>query len=194
MGFLTPYLRFIAPLTLILMVGMVLIRIGMMKAHGIDAMKFAKIDRKDFLILPFVIFYFYTVFALAFDWPVTSAHPLFRAPAVSWLGAVLCLLGLSLLLWSVFSFGRSFRVGIDADRPDALVTTGAFAFSRNPIYVAFFAILVAEFLVFLNWVLLVYILAASWLFHRQVLLEESYLKQHYGPDYADYSQRVRRYF
>jgi protein-S-isoprenylcysteine O-methyltransferase Ste14 len=33
------------------------------------------------------------------------------------------------------SFGTSFRVGIDVEHPDKLVTTGIFAVSRNPIYV-----------------------------------------------------------
>jgi protein-S-isoprenylcysteine O-methyltransferase Ste14 len=186
--------KFIAPLTLVLMVGMVLTRIRMMKARGIAAMKFAEIDKRDFLILPLVLFYFYTVFALAFDWPSASSHSFFRSTAVSWLGAALCLVGLLLLLWSLVSFGRSFRVGIDTDHPDALVTTGIFAFSRNPIYVAFATILAGEFLVFSNWILMVYIFAASWLFHRQVVLEENYLKQHYGREYVDYTHRVRRYF
>jgi protein-S-isoprenylcysteine O-methyltransferase Ste14 len=40
---------------------------------------------------------------------------------------------------------------------------------------------------------LVYVLAAIWLFHRQVMREEGYLKVHYGQGYADYCQRVRRY-
>jgi protein-S-isoprenylcysteine O-methyltransferase Ste14 len=31
------------------------------------------------------------------------------------------------------------------------------------------------------------------LFHRQVLLEEAYLQQHYGQEYLEYCHRVRRY-
>jgi protein-S-isoprenylcysteine O-methyltransferase Ste14 len=38
-----------------------------------------------------------------------------------------------------------------------------------------------------------YIAAATWLFHRQVLREEDYLRQHYGQAYMDYCNRVRRY-
>ena len=81
-----------------------------------------------------------------------------------------------MLFLNLVSFGNSFRVGIDQDHPDKLVTTGIFAFSRNPIYVAFGLILLGQFLVFSNWILLVYLVAAIWLFHRQVLREEAYLR------------------
>jgi protein-S-isoprenylcysteine O-methyltransferase Ste14 len=100
---------------------------------------------------------------------------------------------LLLLLWSVVSFRQSFRVGIDADHPDRLITDGVFAFSRNPIYVAFAIILIGEFFILPNWITLIYIAAVTWLFHRQVLREEDYLRRHYGHAYVDYCNRVRRY-
>jgi protein-S-isoprenylcysteine O-methyltransferase Ste14 len=84
-------------------------------------------------------------------------------------------------------------VGIDVERPDRLVTTGAFAYSRNPIYVAFASVLVGEFLIFPSWILLAYLVAGIWLFNRQVLREEVYLASHYGQEYADYCARARRY-
>jgi protein-S-isoprenylcysteine O-methyltransferase Ste14 len=84
-------------------------------------------------------------------------------------------------------------VGIDVDHPDKLITTGVFAFSRNPIYVAFAFILLGQFLIFSNWIVLAYLIAGVWLFHRQVLREEGFLKDHYGQEYAAYCQRVRRY-
>jgi len=60
-------------------------------------------------------------------------------------------------------------------------------------YVAFDAILGGQFLIFPNWIVLTYLLAGVWLFHRQVLREESFLEGHYGAEYAAYCQRVRRY-
>ena len=48
--------------------------------------------------------------------------------------------------------------------------------SRNPIYVAFGMILLGQFLIFPNWLLLIYLAAGVWLFHRQVLREEEYLR------------------
>jgi protein-S-isoprenylcysteine O-methyltransferase Ste14 len=98
-----------------------------------------------------------------------------------------------MLLASLISFGRSFRVGIDVDHPDELVTAGVFAYSRNPIYVGLFVVLVGQFLVFPNWVPLVYLAAGTWLFHRQVLLEEEFMRRQYGEQYAAYCRRVRRY-
>jgi protein-S-isoprenylcysteine O-methyltransferase Ste14 len=156
-------------------------------------MHFGEIDKKDFLIPPLALFYFYTVFAAAFNPPGVSKQEFFYSGAVSWLGVLLCLAGLTLLLLSLVSFGKSFRVGIDPDRPDKLVTTGVFAFSRNPIYVAFAFVLLGEFLVFSNWVLLVYLVVAIGLFHRQVLREEEFLKKQYGRQYSEYCDRVHRY-
>ncbi|HET7570220.1 MAG TPA: isoprenylcysteine carboxylmethyltransferase family protein [Gammaproteobacteria bacterium] len=184
---------YFAVLTLVLMVGMVLARVAMMKRKGVQAFKFGQIDKSDFLIPPFALFYFYLVLAAAFHWPSVSTHAFFLSEAVGWLGVACCIIGLSLLLWSLISFGSSFRVGIDADHPDQLVTTGVFAFSRNPIYVAFAVILLGEFLIFPNWILLLYLCAGIALFHRQVLREEAFSKLHYGQDYLAYCRRVRRY-
>lgn len=185
--------RYLAALTIVLMMGMVLVRAGMMRRQGVRAMKFGKQDKTDFLIPPFAFFYFYLILAHAFRWPTVDHRMLFDAGAIEWVGVGFCLAGLLLLLWSLVSFGRSFRVGIDDEKPDKLVTGGVFAWSRNPIYVAFWMILLGQFLVFPNWLLLVYLAAATWLFHRQVRREEIFLAGHYGAEYAEYCKRVRRY-
>ena len=184
---------YIAALTVVIMIVMVVVRVLVMKRWGIQAMKFGQLDHKDFLIPPFALFYFYLIFANAFGLPSLGRQRLFQSPVMAWLGVFLCLAGLALLLWSIISFGRSFRVGIDIEKPDRLITDGIFAYTRNPIYVVFAFILLGQFLVFPNWILLVYLLAAIWLFNRQVLLEEEYLKQHYGEAYAAYCRKVRRY-
>jgi protein-S-isoprenylcysteine O-methyltransferase Ste14 len=185
--------RYFGPLTIVLLLGMVWGRVLLMRRKGIKAMNFGKIDKKDFMIPPFAFFYFYLVFAAAFSLPTVSRRELFHSGIVSWVGVLLCLAGLFLLLLSLISFGKNFRVGIDPDHPDKLVTTGIFAFSRNPIYVAFGSVLLGQFLLFSNWILLVYLVAAIWLFHRQVSREEQYLRSHYGQQYSEYSHRVRRY-
>ena len=184
---------YLAALSLVLLAALVAFRVWWLKRSGIRAMNFGRIDKSDFLLPPFALFYFYTICAAAFDLPAVSAQRFWRSDAVAWLGVLLCGLGVGCLLGSLISFGRSFRVGIDNEHPDKLVTTGVFAYSRNPIYVGFIALLLGQFLVFPNWILLVYLLAGTWLINRQVLREEAFLGQHYGAQYAEYCRRVRRY-
>jgi protein-S-isoprenylcysteine O-methyltransferase Ste14 len=185
--------KYLGVLTIILLVGMVLTRVFLLKRQGVRAMKFGALDRTDFLIPPFAFFYFYVLFAAAFGWPGVGPRPFFRSEAVAWLGALLCVAGLSMLIWSLISFGRSFRIGIDAAQPDELIVDGVFAWSRNPIYVAFGMVLIGEFAIFPSWVTLAYFVAGSTLVHRQVLREEDYLKGHYGEAYERYCRSVRRY-
>jgi protein-S-isoprenylcysteine O-methyltransferase Ste14 len=185
--------KYLGALTIVLLLGFVLTRVFLLKRQGIQAMKFASTDKTDFLIPPFAFFYFYVLFAGAFGWPNVVAHPFFHSDAAAWIGVLFCLAGLLVLLWSLISFRESFRIGIDTDRPDKLIEDGVFAFSRNPIYVAFGLILIGEFLIFPNWITLIYFVAAAALVHRQVLREEDYLKGHYGAAYEQYCQRVRRY-
>ena len=186
--------KYIAVLTLVLLLGMVLTRVTLMNRSGIKAMHFGKLDKKDYLIPPFAIFYFYIVLAAAFNFPAVSNQVFFHSAIASWGGVFFCIAGLVILGLSLVSFGKSFRVGIDTDHADKLVTSGIFAFSRNPIYVAFGLVLFGQFLIFPNWILLVYMIAATGLFHRQVLREEDYLRKHYGEEYSEYCNSVRRYF
>jgi protein-S-isoprenylcysteine O-methyltransferase Ste14 len=185
--------KYLGALTIILLLGMVLTRVFRLKRQGIEAMKFGNIDKTDFLIPPFAFFYFYVLFAAAFHWPNVSTHQFFHSEIIAWAGVLFCIASLVFFLWSLISFRQSFRVGIDPDHPDRLITDGAFAFSRNPIYVAFATILVGEFLIFSNWITLIYLGAAAWLFHRQVLREEEYLNRHFGQAYEEYRNQVRRY-
>ncbi len=188
-----PLPRYLAAATLVVLIGLVLGRVAVMRRQGIGAMHFGRRDRSDFVIPPLALFYVYLIFATAFDWPSPSRQRFFDSAFLNWMGVILCALGLAIFAWSLISFGRSFRVGIDSANPDRLVTTGAFALSRNPIYVAFGVILVGECLIVPNWIVLLYLLAGILLFHRQVVREEAYLKLHYQGAYQDYCRRVPRY-
>jgi protein-S-isoprenylcysteine O-methyltransferase Ste14 len=184
---------YLAAATIVLLVGTVMTRLVQLRRRGTNAMHFGNLDKTDYLIPPAALFYFYTVFAAAFHWPLVSSQRFYHSQLISWIGVGLCFSGVVMLLASLVSFGRSFRVGIDVDHPDKLVTTGVFAFSRNPIYVGFALMLTGQFLVFPNWIPLAYLVAGVWLFHRQVLREESFMRTHYGREYEKYCARVRRY-
>jgi hypothetical protein len=50
--------HYFAALTVILLIGMVLTRVLLLNRQGIKAVKFGNIDKNDFLISPFALFYF----------------------------------------------------------------------------------------------------------------------------------------
>jgi protein-S-isoprenylcysteine O-methyltransferase Ste14 len=185
--------RDLGALTFILLIAMVLTRTRMLQTRGVTAMHFGSTDKSDFLIPPFALLYFYAICAGAFGWRFFDHAELFASHALHWTGAIACGIGLLLMAWSLGSFGTSFRVGIDEQQPGALITSGIFAFSRNPIYVAFGCVLLGEFLIQPTLLLLIYLVAGIALFHRQVLREEAFLEQHYGAEYDAYRKRVRRY-
>jgi protein-S-isoprenylcysteine O-methyltransferase Ste14 len=185
--------RDLGALTLVLWAATVVIRIQMLRGRGIAAVHFGNIDKTDFLIPPFALLYFYAVFAGAFGWPFFDNAELFSSRAAHWAGGAACCAGLLLMVASHVSFGSNFRVGIDNERPGALVTWGIFAFTRNPIYVSFGCVLLGEFLIQPQLLLLIYLVAGVITFHRQVLREEAFLAQHYGAEFDAYRQRVRRY-
>src|SRR5262245_56796802 len=65
----TPMPKHLGALTIVLLLGMVLSRVFLLKRQGIKAMKLGSTDKTDLLLPPFVLFYFYVLFAAAFDWP-----------------------------------------------------------------------------------------------------------------------------
>ena len=174
------------------MILLVILRSRLMKAEGIKTFHFGSMDKKDFLIVPFALFYFYLIIANVFGLPKVIGI-LSDNAVTAWIGAALCILAPILFIWGLISFGQSFRVGIDTDKPGKLITTGAFAVSRNPLYIAFQMILISVFLIFPTWIFFAYFLLGLWVIDRQVCLEETTLKNIYGKEYDDYCNKVRRY-
>ena len=183
---------YIAVFALLALATCVAVRSRQLKRLGIKAVHFGEMDKKDFLIPPVVLFYVYLIIANAFHFPKVG-ELLAVGPVVPWVGAALCLFAPAVFLWGIVSFGRSFRVGLDEDTPGALISSGAFARTRNPLYVAFHMILCGVFLIFPTWIFFCYFVGGLWLIDRQVCLEESSLLKTYGQEYADYCNKVRRY-
>lgn len=73
------------------------------------------------------------------------------------------------------------------------MTSGAFGISRNPLYVAFAMELTGFFLIVQNLMFLLALLGGFWLFRRQILREEEFLRSHYGEAFEAYCRKVRRY-
>ena len=170
-------------------------RAAMLRRRGIKAIVFGATDKSDFLLVPFVLMVFYAICSDAFDLPLWQPlkAPFWQTQVPGFVGIVLGLLAIVGLTATLISFGDSFRVGIDELEPDKLVTTGMFAFSRNPIYVCFDTFLIGQFLIHRNAFITVAMVCFALLIHRQILREETFLSSHYGAEYTAYCRKVRRY-
>jgi len=109
-------------------------------------------------------------------------------------GVALITSGLVIFGLAYASFGDSWRVGFDVKTPGALVTTGTFASSRNPIYVFLDLWFTGIFLINGTLIFLVFALLAVAVLHWQILQEEKFLDRLYGPPYRSYCAKTARYF
>ncbi len=133
--------------------------------------------------------------ALALGLPKDAAGPLLwlEQPAVRVAGWVLLVLSLLWVVAAQAQMGASWRIGIDAGTRPALVTSGIFALSRNPIFLGMRTSLLGLFLVLPNAFTLVILLVGEVLTQVQVRLEESHLSSVHGVGYNRYRKIVRRW-
>ena len=110
------------------------------------------------------------------------------------IGVVLITVGLIIFLLAYVSFGDSWRVGFDVKSPGALVTTGVFRYSRNPIYLFLDLWFLGTFLINGRLVFLIFAVLTAVVVHWQIFQEEAFLLRLYGKPYEDYCARTRRYF
>ena len=111
---------------------------------------------------------------------------------IRWLGAPLIAAGLAIALWGVRSLGRSLTPGTEPLPGAPLVTTGAYAHVRHPIYAGIVLALAGYTLAWSNWLLALAVLFASRAyFNAKAKAEEHWLVQRH-PTYAAYIRQVPR--
>ena len=102
--------------------------------------------------------------------------------------------GVLLLAWSVRTMSRA---GVDPDPNEpttAIVATGPYALSRNPIYVSFNVVYVGiAFMVNTVWPIAVLPVGIALLYYGVIARDESYLERVFGDEYRQYKARVRRW-
>jgi protein-S-isoprenylcysteine O-methyltransferase Ste14 len=113
-----------------------------------------------------------------------------EARAVGW-----ALLNAS-LVWTVIAqtqMGKSWRIGIDQKNRTNLVTSGLFAYSRNPIFLGMRISMLSLVLLRPNVVTVAAALAADVLIQIQVRLEEDFLMKQHDAKYQEYMNKTRRW-
>lgn len=131
-------------------------------------------------------------------WGVNAWSPLAHLMAEPWNRAGLLLIALAVLVdfWSLGLFFRAHTTfnPMHPERTKALVTTGPYRYTRNPMYVGMLVILsgwglwLGSLSPLLLLPVFVWVLTAM-----QILPEEKILEQTFGGAYRDYKAHVRRW-
>lgn len=134
-------MEYILILELAILITMVLIRSAMLRHNGINVIVFGVTDKTDYFLIPIALLFLYGLLAPIFNlpFPMVLKNPFWDITILNWFAIVICTISLIWFAITLKIFGNSFRVGIDENTDDELITTGTFAFSRNPIYIAFIA-------------------------------------------------------
>ena len=103
------------------------------------------------------------------------------------------MLGDVIFLLSVLCMKDSWRAGIPDKDKTELVTTGIYAFSRNPAFLGFDLMYIGVLLLYGNLLTLGFSLFAMMMLHLQILQEERFLASTFGERYREYCRRVFRY-
>ena len=114
-------------------------------------------------------------------------------PWLRWAGVALLLVSLAWTVVAQAQMGESWRIGIDEEHRTPLVRKGVFGVSRNPIFLGMMLTLLGLFLVIPNAVTLLVFVLGVVLIQIQVRLEEEFLSNSHGEEYAQYRRGVRRW-
>lgn len=137
-----------------------------------------------------------SLFILA-QWGLSIYYPIVElniAPWGFWLGAAIVALAVSVVLVINFQFKRAQTSIIPYQQSEALLSTGFFSLSRNPIYLMMALGLLGTGVMFncLSGLLLVILFppVIQWRFIRA---EEAMVEEVFGEEYRKYKARVRRW-
>ncbi|WP_321910244.1 methyltransferase family protein [Paraburkholderia sp. J11-2] len=112
---------------------------------------------------------------------------------IRWVGVAFMAVSLIWVVLSQASMGSAWRMGVDSTASTALITTGPFALSRNPVYVGVRGTMLGQLMVFDTWPALAIWTTSELLVHLQVRFEEAHMLRLHAQRYSDYCARVRRW-
>jgi protein-S-isoprenylcysteine O-methyltransferase Ste14 len=147
----------------------------------------------EIILMPALVLWSLQVAFTAFDAPLIPATLFWQIPFLRIIGLILCAGGLVVFVFALISFGSAWRVGIDEEKSDKLVTGGIFKLTRNPIFLFMDMYFLGTFLIFPNWFFLAFFIFAAVGVHRQILNEEQFLRSKFGEAYDGYMKKTRRY-
>jgi protein-S-isoprenylcysteine O-methyltransferase Ste14 len=123
--------------------------------------------------------------------------PVFSYFAFKLIGLFLLFVGFSMLLYLIklhTETGRTTPLAV-IESPKSVIAEGPYKYSRNPMYLAVITTFLGIFLLFGHLLLFFYFLFSFPALHLFVILvEEPELRQKFGQEYVQYTEKIPRWF
>ena len=123
-------------------------------------------------------------------WLLAMIYSVFLPLQVStfwfFIGLLVFIIGLTIMAAATYNF--------IATPVDQLITTGAYKFSRHPMYLATFFICLGAGIAALSWLFIFLSLIMAFCFYHEALIEERYLIDKFGDEYLEYQSKVGAVF
>ncbi|MDP1722255.1 MAG: isoprenylcysteine carboxylmethyltransferase family protein [Candidatus Gottesmanbacteria bacterium] len=115
----------------------------------------------------------------------------YQNPMSIWLGVPILILGLALACWAKIVMKTNWGVPAQHDiaKQKALVTSGPFMYTRNPIYLGLLLYFIGFELALMSW-LLAATIPLFILIRMAIAKEETLLRKYFGKMYAAYCKKV----
>jgi protein-S-isoprenylcysteine O-methyltransferase Ste14 len=136
------------------------------------------------------LFILLVAYGVQYFWPIGIG----TSSGIKYIGVAAVMLGICIVILVSRSFKRV-ETNIEPWKPTTrIITTGIYAYSRNPVYAAFclvpigLGILLNSF-----WILVSFIPSTVLVYYLAITKEESYLEKKFGEEYVQYKNRVKRW-
>ena len=113
--------------------------------------------------------------------------------AIAYSGMALGIIGLLIGFIAQLQMGNSWRIAFNENESTKLIEHGLYAYSRNPIYLAYNISIIGFFMMMPNLISLGLLVIGIVGVNVKIRLEESYLLKTKGEEFLNYSNQVRRW-
>jgi protein-S-isoprenylcysteine O-methyltransferase Ste14 len=131
--------------------------------------------------------------ALHIDTHPTISNYLTNIIWLKYVGIIFCCIGLIIFSLSLIAFGNAWRIGIDENNSNELVTGGIFKYSRNPIFLFMDLYFIGIMLIYPTILFIIVAICTVAGLHLQIVREEKFLQNKFGEKYREYKNQTRRY-
>lgn len=130
-------------------------------------------------------------------WIILPWHATFSSEIISskfaWFGSVICFGSYLSTLYCWHYMGNSWRIGIDPQEKNKLITDGPFKHIRHPIYALSMLLMLGSLLCLQTIGMLILFCVHWFIFTLEAVREERYLVKTFGETYQEYMQHTNRF-